>query len=125
MFNEQVDDYGRIAEAVGAAREIQEFLWANDSRLHRPYDAAEWRILFQKRVDAIGEVDLERPGGMTMLRKRLLQQAALSIKAMAVLDRIVSADVHESSTCICAITPSKRCPIHAALVTKPRAGESQ
>lgn len=51
-------------------------------------DAEEWRALFQKRVGTLVEIDLARPGGKAMLRKRLLQQAALSIKAMAVIDRL-------------------------------------
>jgi hypothetical protein len=79
------DDYVLIGEAVRAARQIQEFIWDSDSRVHLPFDAEAWGRLFQKRVDAITAVDVEHREGRAELRKRLLQQAALSIKALAVI----------------------------------------
>lgn len=82
------DDYQRIAEAVAEARSIQEFIWADESLSLRPYDTEAWRRVFQKQVDAIAAIDMNQRGGLPMLRKRLLQQAALSIKALAVVDKM-------------------------------------
>lgn len=81
------DDFALIADAINVARKVQEFIWGGCYPALRPYDAEGWRRLFQKRVDCIGEVDLTRHGGLAALRKRLLQQAALSIKALALVNR--------------------------------------
>lgn len=81
------DDAELMAHAIKVAREVQEFIWADCYPSLRPYDAEGWRRLFQKRVDCIAEVDLTRHGGLAALRKRLLQQAALSVKALALVNR--------------------------------------
>lgn len=81
------DDFALIGDAINVARQVQEFIWAECYPPLRPYDAEGWRRLFQKRVDCIAEVDLTRHGGLAALRKRLLQQAALSIKALALVNR--------------------------------------
>jgi hypothetical protein len=74
-----------VARAVLLAREIQEFLWADKSLSCLPFDGEAWRKVFQKRVDAIGEINATHPSAEVELRKRLLQQAALSIKALIAL----------------------------------------
>lgn len=74
-----------IAEAVREARHIQEFIWGAESRSQQRYDAEAWRVIFQKRVDAISHVNPSLPAAIVELRKRLLQQAALSIKALVAL----------------------------------------
>jgi hypothetical protein len=79
------DDARLVAEAVIEARHIQEFIWADQSLSRRPYDPEAWRKVFQKRVDAIAAIDPKSKSAMVELRKRLLQQAALSIKALVVL----------------------------------------
>lgn len=79
------EDVQLVAEAVCEARRIQEFIWGDESRSQMPYDAQAWRTIFQKRVDAIATLDLSKPSAVVELRKRLLQQAALSIKAMVAL----------------------------------------
>lgn len=81
------DDFALIADAINVARKVQEFIWGGCYPALRPYDAEGWRRLFQKRVDCIAAVDLTRHGGLAALRKRLLQQAALSIKALALVNR--------------------------------------
>lgn len=81
------DDAALTAHAIRVARAVQEFIWADCYPSLRPYDAEGWRQLFQKRVDCIAGVDLSRHGGLPVLRKRLLQQAALSIKALALVNR--------------------------------------
>lgn len=81
------NDASLLAHAITIAREVQEFIWAECYPSLRPYDAQGWRRLFQKRVDCIAQVDLTKHGGLAALRKRLLQQAALSIKALALVNR--------------------------------------
>lgn len=81
------DDFALIADAINVARQVQEFIWDGCYPSLRPYNAEGWRRLFQKRVDCIAEVDLTKHGGLAALRKRLLQQAALSIKALALVNR--------------------------------------
>lgn len=78
-----------IAEAIQTARRVQDFLWQGCYPPLRPYDREGWRKLFQKRVDCIAEADPSTPDGLANLRKRLLQQAALSVKALALLNRWV------------------------------------
>jgi hypothetical protein len=86
------DDYRLVGEAVCAARLVREFIWGEDSRIHLPFDAEAWGRLFQKRVDAIAAVDIGNREGRAELRKRLLQQAALSIKALVVINRWADSD---------------------------------
>jgi hypothetical protein len=76
-----------VAQAIIEARHIQDFLWDGCRADPKTFDADGWRALFQKRVDSISTVDLSRPGGLVLLRKRLLQQAALSIHALTIVNR--------------------------------------
>lgn len=71
-----------VAKALEDAASIQEFLWDDDSSLRYPFSPDDWRRVFQKRVDKIAQIDPENPSARVELRKRLLQQAALSLKAI-------------------------------------------
>jgi hypothetical protein len=79
------DDFQLVADAVLEARHIQEFIWADESLSRKPYNPEAWRVVFQKRVDAIAVIEPSSKSALVELRKRLLQQAALSIKALVVL----------------------------------------
>jgi hypothetical protein len=76
-----------IAEAIANAREVQEFIWGEDSMdgVVNQNDLRIWVRLFQKRVDKIEEIRITHPHALYELRKRLVQQAALSIKAIELL----------------------------------------
>jgi len=74
-----------IKEAIIHAREVQEYLWDDDSFLHKNICESDWVRVFQKRVDKIKELDFTNPGVKVELKKRLLQQAALSILALRIL----------------------------------------
>jgi len=80
-------DEALVASAILEARHIQEFIWSDQSLSRKSFDPESWRIVFQKRVDAIAAVNLASPSAKVELRKRLLQQAALSIKALVVILR--------------------------------------
>jgi len=73
----------KIHDAIVAARKIQTFLWgeANGS-----WGLEEWRRMFIKRVCKIEVIEPNNPHAMVELKKRLLQNAALSIALLAILD---------------------------------------
>ena len=78
-----------IKEALIEARKIQEYIWQELSMLKKPYDPLQWAIVFQKRVDKIYDLKLNNTSNKIELRKRVLQQAALSILALRVLDESI------------------------------------
>jgi hypothetical protein len=71
-----------IAEALISARKIQIVLWgeANGS-----WGIEEWRRMFIKRFNKINSIDPKNPHAIVELKKRLMQNAALSIALMAIL----------------------------------------
>lgn len=81
-----------IAEGIYFARRVQEFLWGRISlrseNADYVTDRAIWESIFQKRVDKIREIDLSNKNGMVELRKRILQQAALSIAALSIIFKV-------------------------------------
>lgn len=77
-----------IAEAILEARKIQDYLWADLTEARKGYyDPVAWKNYFQKRVDKINQLDRLHPNYIVELRKRVLQQAALSIQALKILDQ--------------------------------------
>jgi hypothetical protein len=90
-MNNQFDfteDEKIIAEAVLESRKIQEFLWRERSNQNWEFDIAMWIPTFQKRVDKISAIKSTNPSAKVELRKRILQQAALSIAALKSLDNL-------------------------------------
>jgi hypothetical protein len=71
-----------LAESIVAARKIQTMLWgeANGS-----WGLEEWRRMFVKRYNKIQAIDPSNPHAIIELKKRLLQNAALSVALMAIL----------------------------------------
>lgn len=71
-----------LKAAIIAARKIQTFLWgvANGS-----WGLEEWRRMFIKRYKKIEAIDPKNPHAIVELKKRLLQNAALSIALLAIL----------------------------------------
>jgi len=80
-------DEALIAEAILEGRKVQEYIWQELSLFHKPYNPEVWRIIFEKRVKKISELDMNNSSYKIELRKRILQQAALSILALKVLDK--------------------------------------
>jgi len=78
-----------IFDAIVAGRKVQDFLWGELSLTKAPYHLNKniWTDVFQKRVNKIDQINFEHPSAVIELRKRLLQQATLSIQAMMVLDK--------------------------------------
>lgn len=80
-----------IFDAIVAGRTVQDFLWGELSLSKENYleNREDWTRVFQKRVDKISHIDFTHPSAKVELRKRLLQQAALSIQAIEVLDKYI------------------------------------
>ena len=68
--------------AIMAARKIQTFLWGE---ANGAWGLEEWRRMFIKRVRKIERIDPENPHAIVELKKRLLQNAALSIALLGIL----------------------------------------
>lgn len=74
-----------VKQAMIGAKEMQDFLWDRQSGVLKPFDQAMWVEMFQKRVDKIAAIDCEHRHWKVEVRKRLLQQAALSLQAILAL----------------------------------------
>jgi len=86
MINDLQQDEKLILEALLEARKVQDYIWQDLSLLHKPYNVKAWASVFSKRVNKICQIDNNNPHAKVELRKRVLQQAALSIMALKVLD---------------------------------------
>lgn len=79
-FRDYTKDEALIAEAMIAARQVQDFIWGRESlEIENPVDDPIWIEIFQKRVDKIKQINFKHPNAIIELRKRVLQQACLSI----------------------------------------------
>lgn len=77
-------DLEHIADVMLAARKLQEFL-LGDTRM--PADNFEyWKKALQKRLDKIEKIDFSKPHAVIELRKRLLQNATVSVVWLRALD---------------------------------------
>lgn len=72
-----------ILEAIQSAREIQTFLWGDPNG---EWGLEEWKRMLRKRIEKIDQIDPDRPHSIVELRKRLLQNAALSIALLELLN---------------------------------------
>lgn len=71
-----------IADAIVSARKIQTFLWGQSNGA---WGLEEWRRMFIKRFHKINAIDPKNPHAIIELKKRLMQNAALSIALMTIL----------------------------------------
>ena len=73
-----------IIVVIKAARQIQEFLWAD---MNNGAGLEEFKRMFRKRLSKIEEIDMSNPHWKVELKKRLLQIAAISVNLMTKLDK--------------------------------------
>lgn len=73
-----------LKEAIIAARVVQEFLWGKSNGA---WGIEEWKRMLRKRVAKIDEVNRSNPHAKVELKKRVLQQAAISIALLTILDK--------------------------------------
>ena len=79
-----------LFDSIIAARQVQEFLWG---KYNDKWDLEEWKRMYRKRWAKIDEIDAKNPHYMIELKKRILQNAALSI---AMLVKIENNEIQEA-----------------------------
>jgi len=80
MFTEEEE---QIREVIIASRILEEYLWGE---YNGKWNIEEWRRMFRKRIQKIDDIDVNNPHAIIEMRKRLMQNAALSIALMKILD---------------------------------------
>jgi len=73
----------QIKEVIIAARTLEEYLWGE---YNGEWNIEEWRRMFRKRIQKIDDIDVNNSHAIIEMRKRLMQNAALSIALMKILD---------------------------------------
>lgn len=73
-----------IYEAIMSARKIEEFLWGE---FNPQWNLDEWKRMFKKRIEKIDDINISNPHAIIELKKRLLQNAALSIALLGILEK--------------------------------------
>ena len=73
----------QIKEVIIAARTLEEYLWGE---YNGKWNIEEWRRMFRKRIQKIDNIDVSNPHAIIEMRKRLMQNAALSVALMKILD---------------------------------------
>lgn len=72
-----------ILEAIRASRFLEEFLWGEHNE---NWGLEEWKRMFRKREGKIEAINPTNPHWKIECKKRLMQNAALSIAMMRLLD---------------------------------------
>lgn len=72
-----------IFSVIKSARNLEDFLWGIHNQL---WGLEEWKRMFRKRVLKIDNIDQSNPHWRIELKKRLMQNAALSVAMMKLLD---------------------------------------
>lgn len=81
-----------LMQVVKSARVVQDFLWGE---CNGAWGLEEWRRMFRKRAVKIDDIKADNPHAMIELRKRLLQNAALSVALIGLIDK--GGKLHEDS----------------------------
>lgn len=77
------DEEEQIKEVIIASRKIEEYLWGE---YNGQWNIEEWKRMFRKRIQKIDDIDINNPHAIIEMRKRVMQNAALSIALMKILD---------------------------------------
>ena len=77
------DEEEQIREVIIASRRLEEYLWGE---YNGKWNIEEWRRMFRKRIQKIDDIDVNNPHAIIEMRKRVMQNAALSIALMKILD---------------------------------------
>lgn len=77
------DEEEQIKEVIIASRKLEEYLWGE---YNGQWNIEEWRRMFRKRIQKIDDIDVNNPHAIIEMRKRVMQNAALSIALMKILD---------------------------------------
>jgi len=84
-MNEKIftDEEEQIKEVIIASRKLEEYLWGE---YNGQWNIEEWKRMFRKRIQKIDDIDINNPHAIIEMRKRVMQNAALSIALMKILD---------------------------------------
>jgi hypothetical protein len=77
-------DLEHIADVMIAARKLQEYIWGDTRTSADNFE--HWKEALQKRLDKIEKIDFSKPHAVIELRKRLLQNATVSVVWLRALD---------------------------------------
>lgn len=77
------DEEEQIKEVIIASRKLEEYLWGE---YNGQWNIEEWRRMFRKRIQKIDDIDVNNPHAIIEMRKRVMQNAALSVALMKILD---------------------------------------
>ena len=77
------DEEEQIKQVIIASRKLEEYLWGE---YNGQWNIEEWRRMFRKRIQKIDDIDINNPHAIIEMRKRLMQNAALSVALMKILD---------------------------------------
>ena len=77
------DEENQIKEVIIASRKLEEYLWGE---YNGKWNIEEWRRMFRKRIQKIDDIDVNNPHAIIEMRKRVMQNAALSVALMKILD---------------------------------------
>jgi hypothetical protein len=82
-FNNLTEEEKYLYEAIMCARKIQEFLWGE---CNGEWGIEEWKRMFRKRLAKIDDIKPDNPHSVIELRKRILQNTALGIAILKMID---------------------------------------
>jgi len=88
----RIKEFFRIIKVIRSARNCEEFLWGE---LNGEWGFEEWKRMLAKRVHKIVKIDLKNPHWKVELKKRLMQNACISIAMMNEVDHLKDG-VHDS-----------------------------
>lgn len=81
-FSKLTTDEKILFDVIISARKQEEFLWGE---FNPQWNLEEWKRMFRKRICKIDNIDINNPHAKIELKKRLLQNAALSIALLSIL----------------------------------------
>lgn len=82
-FDKLQDEEKYLFEAIMSARALQEFLWGE---CNKEWGIEEWKRMFRKRSVKIDDIQADNPHALIELRKRVLQNTALGIALLKIID---------------------------------------
>jgi hypothetical protein len=87
------DEERLILSVIQSARVLEEYLWGE---FNSGWGLEEWKRMFRKREGKIEDINFANPHWKIELRKRLMQNAALSVAMMRTLDegKIIFEGIH-------------------------------
>ena len=84
IFKRLKDEEKIIYKTIIAARKVQTLFWGE---ANGEFGLEEWRRMFRKRIKKIDNIDISKPHHMVEMKKRLLQNAALSVALLNILNK--------------------------------------